>query len=96
MIIAGIKSNSFKTAGGNLPSGKFAGLYQELYFLSLVDGINKLLILTNKDLYNGFLNNSAGKVLKGIQIQFCQLSPEILLEVHKVHKKASDEQSKTH
>jgi len=94
MIIAGIKSNSFKTAGGNFPSGKFAGLYQELYFLSLVNGKNKLLILTNNDLYTGFLNNSAGKVSKGIQIQFCQLPEDIILKIKFVHENASREQTR--
>jgi hypothetical protein len=91
-IIVGIKSNSYKTSGGNLPNGKFAGLYQELYFLSMVYGKNKLLVLTNEDLYKGFLKNSKGKIAGGIQILFCQLPLEIISLVNIVQKKASIEQ----
>lgn len=91
-IIAGIKSSSHKTSGGNLPSGKFAALYQELYFLSLVNGSNKLLILTNQELFNDFVKRSEAKVAEGIQILYCKLPPEILFEVNNVKQNASEEQ----
>lgn len=92
-IIAGIKTNSYKTKSGKLPQGKFAGLYQELYFLSMVKGQEKFLILTNQDLFNDFLKRSEGKVADGIELRSCQLPSDILSIVDSVQKKASDEQA---
>jgi hypothetical protein len=91
-IIAGIKSSSHKTSGGNLPSGKFAVLYQELYFLSLVNAPTKLLILTNQELFIDFVKRSEAKVAEGIQIRYCQLPADIIKQVNLVKKKASQEQ----
>jgi hypothetical protein len=90
-IIAAIKGHSFKTAGGNLPPAKFASLYQELYFLSLVDAKGRLLIFTNQELYDDFVIRSRGKVADGIELVYCELPKAIQREVAKVSKKASDE-----
>ena len=91
-IIAGIKTNSYKTKSGNLPQGKFAELYRELYFLSLFNGSNKVLILTNEDMFNDFRKRSEGKVAEGIRILFCQLPPAIIQKVKAVQRQASSEQ----
>ncbi len=93
-IIAGIKTNSGKTSGGNPPSGKYAVLFQELYFLSLVQALRKLLVLTNKDMYKAFQNNSSGKIAEGIEIVFCQLPQNIREKVASIQAEASGEQSK--
>jgi len=93
-IIAGIKTNSAKTSGGNPPSGKYAVLFQELYFLSLVQAPEKLLVLTNEDMYKAFQNNSSGKIAKGIKIVFCPLPQNIKEKVAMVQAGASEEQSK--
>jgi len=88
-IIASIKSHSWLTSGGNLPSGKIGQIYQALYFLSLVDAKTKLLILTDREAYEGFLRESDGKVADGIEIKFYLLSPELQVLVTEVHQKAS-------
>ena len=90
-IVANIKSHSWKTSGGKQPSGKIGQLFQSLYFLSLVDAKTKLLILTDKEAYEGFLAISEGKVAEDVEIKFYPLSPELQLLVKKVQQKASEE-----
>lgn len=93
-IVASIKSHSWLTSGGNLPSGKIGQIYQSLYFLSLVEARTKLLILTDREAYDGFLAVSDGKIAEGIDIKFYQLPPELQLLVKDVHRKASQEMSR--
>ncbi|OBW61577.1 hypothetical protein [Dehalococcoides mccartyi] len=93
-IVAGIKTNSYKTKGGNNPSGKISNLYQELYFLSLIESKNKLLIFTDAGLFRQFEKESNGKLADGIELILCLLPSEIQSEVNKIQKIASDEQSK--
>ena len=92
-IVASIKSHSWQTSGGNLPSGKIGQIYQSLYFLSLVDAKTKLLILTNREAYEGFLRVSDGKIAEDIEIKLCALPLELQLLVNKVLQKASQEMS---
>jgi len=91
-IVAGIKGHSWKTRGGNLPSGKYAQLYQELYFLSLVKAVRKFLILTNEDMYKDFQDRSRGKVAEGVKIIFCQLPLDMREKVANIQARASREQ----
>ncbi len=93
-IVASIKSHSWLTSGGNLPSGKIGQIYQSLYFLSLVDTKAKLLIMTDREAYEGFLAVSDGKVAEDIKISLCPLPPELQLLVTKVQQKASQEMSR--
>lgn len=92
-VVASIKSHSWLTSGGNLPSGKIGQIYESLYFLSLVDAKTKLLILTDREAYEGFLRVSEGKVAEGIEMKLCPLSQELQLLANKVHQKASQEMS---
>jgi len=93
-IIAAIKGHSFKTTGGNLPSAKFASLYQELYFLSLVKAKKRLLIFTNQEMYGDFVKRSKGKVADGIELVYCELPEPMRREVTTISRKASDEMSR--
>ena len=93
-IVASIKSHTWLTSGGKLPSGKIGQIYQSLYFLSLVDAKTKLLIMTDREAYEGFLTVSDGKVAEGIEIKFYPLPPDLQLLVTKVHQKASQEMSR--
>ena len=91
-IVAGIKGPSWKTREGNLPSGKYAQLYQELYFLSLVKATSKFLILTNEAMHKDFQNRSRGKVANGIKIIFCQVPFDMREKVANIQARASREQ----
>ena len=93
-IVASIKSHSWLTSGGKSPGGKIGQIYQSLYFLSLVDAKTKLLILTDREAYEGFLAVSNGKVAEGVEIKLCPLPPELQLLVTKVQQKASQEMSR--
>ena len=93
-IVASIKSHSWLTSGGKSPGGKIGQIYQSLYFLSLVDAKTKLLILTNREAYEGFLAVSNGKVAEGVEIKLCLLPSELQQLVAKVHQKASQEMSR--
>ena len=90
-IVASIKCHSWLTSGGNLPAGKIGQIYQSLYLLSLVDAETKLLILTDRETYEGFLRVSDGKVAEGILIRFYPLSSELQRLLKNMHKKASQE-----
>jgi len=92
-VVAGITGHSFKTRGGNLPSGKYAGLYQELYFLSLIKATKKFLILTNEDMFRDFQKKSEGKIAAGIDLIFCPLPSNIMEKVADIQAKASREQA---
>ena len=93
-IIAAIKGHSFKTVGGNLPSAKFASLYQELYFLCLVKARKRLLIFTNQEMYTDFVERSKGKVAEGIELVYCELPDSMRRQVKTIVRKASDEMSR--
>ncbi|MEW6141640.1 MAG: hypothetical protein AB1597_00585 [Chloroflexota bacterium] len=90
-VIASIKSHSWKTSGGKIPSGKIGEIYQSLYFLSLAKAKTKLLIFTNKDTRDGFERIADGKVPSDVKIKYLQLPPKLQLEVTKVIRLASDE-----
>lgn len=92
-IISAIKGHSFKTSGGNLPQAKFASLYQELYFLSLVKAKRRLLILTNKEMYTDFVERSKGKVADDVEIIYCQLPEDLGRGMINISNKASKEMS---
>lgn len=93
-IVASIKSHSWLTSGGNPPVGKIGQIYQSLHLLGLVDAKTKLLILTDREAYEGFLSVSDGKVAEDIEIKFYPLSLELQLSVKKVRQKASQEMSR--
>lgn len=93
-IVANIKSHSWLTSGGKRPAGKIGEIYESLYFLSLVEAKTKLLVLTDREAYEGFLQESDGKVAEDIEIKFCPLPPGLQLRVRRVQQKASQEMSR--
>lgn len=93
-IIASVKSHSWLTSGGNIPSGKIGQIYQSLYFLSLMEAKVKLLIFTNEEAHKGFLTSSDGKIAEDIEIKYCPLPRKLESLVNEVCKKASKEMSR--
>ena|SRR4030042_1828547 len=90
-IVASIKSHSWLTSGGNLPSGKIGQIYQSLYLLSLVVAKTKLLILTDRETYKGFLAESDGKLADDVEVKLYPLTPGLQAMVKKVKQRASRE-----
>lgn len=93
-IVASIKCHSWLTSGGKRPAGKIGEIYESLYFLGLVKANTKLLILTDREAYDGFLKVSDGKIAKDIEIRLCLLPPQLQLLVTNVHREASQEMSR--
>lgn len=93
-IVASIKSHSWLTSGGKRPSGKIAEIYQSLYLLTLINAKTKLLILTDRETYEGFLSESDGKIANGVEIKLYPLPPELQAMVKKVKQRASREMSR--
>ena len=60
-VVASIKSHGWKTKGGKRPAGKIGEIYQALYFLSLAQAKSKLLILTNRETYEGLVSAPLGE-----------------------------------
>ena len=92
-IVAEIKSGSWQTSGRKFPSGKRAQLFQSIYFLSLVDAKTKLLILTDRECYEGFLATSDGKLGDRIEIRSYSLPKELEKIAKKVQRRSSKEMS---
>jgi len=93
-IVASVKSHSWLTSGGRSPAGKIGQIYESLYFLSLVNAKTKLLVLTDRATYEGFLVKSEGKIAGDVEIKLYPLPPELQGLVNKVRQKASQEMSR--
>lgn len=93
-IVASIKSHSWLTSSGKRPAGKIGEIYQSLYSLGLVQARTKLLILTDKETYDGFLRVCDGKIAEDVQIKFYLLPPKLQKLVTEVKERASKEMSK--
>lgn len=92
-IVASIKSHSWFTSGGKLPSGKIGQIYQSLYYMSLAEAKIKLLIFTDREAYEGFMKLCEGKLEDDIEIRLIGLSQELRSIMKTVQKNARKEMS---
>jgi len=90
-IVAEIKTASGWTSGGKHPSGKRASAFEQLYFLSLVEADNKLLIITDADFFEIMKGRTAGIVPTNIKLVKCPLPPHLAEIVHSITNEASKE-----
>jgi hypothetical protein len=90
-VIASIKSASGRTAGGKMPSGKIKDCIAELYFLTLVDAPQRILVLTSPEFHALFTRVMAGKIASGITVEHLPLPEEIQAQVDAVQRAASVE-----
>lgn len=93
-IVASIKANSGLTSGGNHPTGKVATCLNEVYFLTLVDAEERLLVLTNPDFHAIFIRATAGQIARGIKVELLELPAEMQRTVDGVTELASKEMSR--
>jgi hypothetical protein len=73
------------------PSGKIAGVYQELYFLASVDADQRFLVLTDEEFYELLARNMREKLSREIQLLYCPLTEELSQLVRKIRSEASNE-----
>jgi len=94
-IVGTVKTAGGKTSTGRNPSGKIKDSLAELYFLTLVQASERILILTSPDFYEIMKKVLNGRLAPGLTLKLIELSPEILEEVGKIRAKASAEVSGT-
>lgn len=92
-IVASIKATSGRTAGGNLPQGKFNNALAEIYFLTLVEAPTRLLVLTNEGFKDLLMHRIAGALPDDVGITLVPLSETIQVQVDAVLAVASKEVS---
>ncbi len=89
--MAGIKSNSGLTSGGNHPTGKVATCLNEVYYLTLVSAPTRLLVLTNPHFHVIFTKATTGAIASGVEVVLVALPAEMQHEVDEVTRRASRE-----
>lgn len=94
-IVASIKAASGRTAGGKSPSGKIKSALADLYYLTLVDAAERLLVLTSPEFYDIFTSKIAGALGDGLRVECIPLPPDLQEAVDAVVRVASDEVSPT-
>ena len=94
-IVVAIKSSSGRTAGGRIPSGKIKDSIAELYYLSLVQAEERILVLTSKDFYEILSNTleQKGRLGHDLKLLFVGLPPDMQSKVNVVQRKASEDVS---
>lgn len=90
-VVAGIKSNSGLTSGGNHPTGKVATCLNEVYYLTQVSAPTRLLVLTNPQFHAIFTRVTTGAIADGVEVVLVPLPAEMQQEVDRVTKRASRE-----
>jgi hypothetical protein len=90
-IVTSIKSLSARTRSNKRPAAKYLNCVAELYFLSLVDAPQRLLILTTPAWHAMFTSYIENRLHPGIAIELLELSPELQAEVDRVRDIASAE-----
>ena len=90
-IVGSIKANSGLTSGGNHPSGKVATVLNEVYYLTLVQAEERLLILTNPEFHAIFVKTMAGRIAAGVEVVLIRLPVEMQANVDAVTGRASKE-----
>lgn len=90
-IVVSIKASSGLTSGGHLPSGKFNDNIAELYFLSLVEAEQRILVVTSPSFHQLLIRKLRDRVAPGLSIECISLPDEIQSDVDAVVLKASRE-----
>ena len=93
-IVGSIKTAGGKTATGKFPVGKVNTSLAELYYLSLVEAPERMLILTSTEFYEILKRYLTGRLAPGLTLKLITLPEEIQRQVNKIRKKASIEVSK--
>jgi hypothetical protein len=92
-IVGSIKANSGLTSGGNHPTGKVATVLNEVYFLTLVEAQQRLLVLTNPEFHEIFVRTTRGQIVTDVEILLVPLPPGMQAIVDGVVRVASQEMS---
>ena len=87
--IAPVLNSSGITSGGKKPTGKIRYAISELYFLSLADAPQRLLIATNAEFLEYLENETTGALVDGVRLEHVPLPAELAARVAEVTTAAS-------
>lgn len=90
-VVATVLNSSGATSGGKKPVGKLRYAIAELYFLSLVDCPQRLLVVTNAEFLGYLSKEIAGALVDGIELVHLPLPPLLAGRVAQVTAAASEE-----
>ena len=90
-IVATVMNSSGPTSGGKKPVGKIRYAIAEVYFLSLSDARDRVLVMTDHDFYDYVKNELAGALVDEVRLEHISLPPELAARVAGVTASASAE-----
>ena len=92
--VATISTSGARTASGKLVVGKFQKIRSDMYFLLLAEAKKRLVVLTEKDMYEQCLKEAgAGRVPTSIEFVHVELPAELDARLRKSRAAASKEVS---
>jgi len=91
--VASVKAASGRTSGGNNPSGKIKDAEAELYYLTLANGTERILVVTDPEFYEILTRRLRGRLASGLSLKLVPLPLEIMIQVQKIRNWASAEVS---
>lgn len=93
-IVATISTSGSKTSGGKNAVGKILKLRSDMLFLTLVEAKRRVIVLTEKDMYNQCLKEAAGgRVPKEVEFVCASIPDELRTGLIRARAKASEESS---
>lgn len=91
-IVATVSTSGAKTSGGKHAVGKILKIRSDMLFLTMVDATQRLVVLTERDMYEQCLKEKAGgRVPPEIEFTFAALPPELNTRLVAARLKASTE-----
>jgi len=84
-------NSSGATSGGKKPTGKIWGAIAELYFLSLVEAPNRLLVVTNASFLGYLRRDLEGALADGLTLAHVELPSGLAQAVAQIGAAASSE-----
>lgn len=90
-VVASIKAGAGRTRTGRAPTGQVKDCYTEVLFLSLALGARKVLVFTDRGLFDEFSKVSDGKRPPGIELLHVPLPSDLESELLVARRKASNE-----
>jgi hypothetical protein len=95
-IVATVSTSGAKTSGGKHAVGKILKIRSDMLFLTMVDATQRLVVLTEHDMYEQCLKEAAGgRVPPEIEFAFAALPEELNTRLVVARLKASHESGGT-
>jgi hypothetical protein len=90
-VVATVMNSSGMTSGGKKPSGKILAGVARVYFLSLADAPQRLLVVTDASFLAYLQHELDGALVEGVQLRHIALPADLAARVARVTSTASAE-----